>query len=140
MNKKKLMSKFIETNPDDVVNFGDKSWYDLSIEHNGKLFLCKFFKIPSGCQITVNNRYIWQILKGKPGFKTISGVSKFIDGKDSREHVKLAILVNNTSQVRKWINECEMEFVNSYTDIFGARMCEIEKLPVQIEALGQKMD
>lgn len=133
--KKALMEPFIKEYPTSEVTFVKGKWYDCEIKHNGKLYLCRFYRLPNNCQMTVNNRYIWQILNGRPGIKTMPGVEKFIDGKDSRAHIKVALIVNNKAQIRRWINECEMEFVDSYMDIYGAKMCDIEKLVNQISAL-----
>ena len=134
---KEYMEPFIKHYSDAKVTFPKKKFYDCEIEYNNKLYLLTFFKIPKGCRITVNNRYIWQILNGKSGLVTVKGVEKFIDGKDNRKHIKVAVLVNNTLPVRRWINECDMEFVDVYSNIYGSRMVELEKLINQIDALKE---
>lgn len=131
---KAWMKTFMET-VDATVEFPKKKWYDCEITYKGRLYLCRFYRIPKNCQITVNNRYIWQIINGRPGIVTVPRVEKLIDGKDPRPHVKVAVIVNNVGPIRRWINECEMEFVDPYTDIYGAKMIDLDKFPAQIEAL-----
>lgn len=136
--KKKILAwlaDFMKENPEAQISFVKKSWYDCEILYKGKLLLCCFYKLPKNCQMTINNKYIWQILNGTSNFKTFSGVERLIDGRDPRKHVRVGIIVNNTQKIRRWINECEMEFVDPYTDIYGAKVCDLDKLSNQFMAL-----
>lgn len=102
--------------------------YDLVIED--KKYLIKLLGIPSYSEVQVNNIVTWEIKYGagknpgkvQPFKKYAQGIEGFMNMKTNTNELKVCILCPEAKKITKYINECEIVFVNHKTNVYGIRL------------------
>ena len=119
MNKK-VYQKFIDEGYN--VKPSDDKIYDFIVLEDEPIYV-KIFKAPRMANITINNKYMWQILDGKKQMRFVHKTERFMNDNKKRK----VILFLSVSNLRKWINECEMIQITPEVDIYGARIVALNR-------------
>lgn len=122
----KLKEKNIEYTLTNAVNTN----YDYVLELNDKKYLIKMLGIPSFAEVQINNFVTWEIKFGagknpgkvQPFKKFAQGIEGFMNLEPSVNEIKVVILSPDAKKIVKYINECEIVFVNSKTNVYGVRV------------------
>lgn len=107
--------------------------FDILFETRGNIYLVKMISNYSNNEICINSALKWQIranamdnsmrmLEGIEGLMTMKA-------KDIKKKIrKVFVVYPNAHSLLKYINECEMIFVEPETDVYGATVVTYNKL------------
>lgn len=107
-----------------------KGLYDLKIYNDNVTILAKIINIPYNAEVQINNKYTYEIKYGagdtpgkvQPYSKYLTNIKEFINLETDKNEIKVFIASPSPKKIVKWINECEIVFVNCYTDVYGVRV------------------
>lgn len=108
----------------------DISFYDYTLEVNDRTFLIKLLYVPNYSEVQINNVVTWEIKFGagknpgkvQPFKKLATGIEGFMNYKPDNKEIKVVVITPNAKKITKYINECEIVFVDSKTNVYGARV------------------
>lgn len=125
VEEKKLVNYYLRKSDDPA--------YDIYFETKNNIYFIKIVYNFSNAEICINNAVKWETRTSPMDNKT-----KFIEGIDSlmikkfdsikKKVNKLYIVYPNAHSILKYINECEMIFVDEKTDCYGANVITYQKL------------
>jgi hypothetical protein len=141
VQKKKLKTNLIEylkKSNMTYVESSSKELYDLKIITNDKTFYVKFVIIPSYSEIQINNQSTWEVKYGagdkvgkvQPHKRYLSEIISFMRNDFEENCQKIVIFSPTPKKIVKYLNENEIDFVTSNTDVYGARITSIGKYDV----------
>ena len=124
--QKKLNEKNI---PYQLLN-SKKAEYDYELLIEDKKYLIKMLGIPAYSEVQINNIVTWEIKFGagknpgkvQPFKKQAQGIEGFMNLKTNNNEIRVVILSPDAKKITKYINECEIVFVNSKTNVYGVRV------------------
>lgn len=104
--------------------------YDYKLTIDEKIFLIKILYVPSYSEVQINNINTWEIKYGagkalgkvQPFKKLATNITKFMNYKPNNNEQKIVIICPNAKKITKYINECEIVFVDSKTNVYGAKV------------------
>lgn len=104
--------------------------YDYELIIDNKKYLIKMLGIPQYSEVQINNFVTWEIKYGagknpgkvQPFKKYAHGIEGFMNLKTDGTDQKVVILSPEAKKITKYINECEIVFVNSKTNVYGTRV------------------
>ncbi len=105
----------------------NNSAYDALIKIKDSSFLIKTLAVPQNAEIVINNRTTWELRygagnnpgKAQPYKQYIPAIIPFMNYESDIDHRKVLIVSPKPKKVVKWINECEMIFVDPKTNVYG---------------------
>lgn len=125
-----IQQEFAKNNLEYKLFKSDKSFYDYTLNVNDKTFLIKLLYVPSYSEVQINNVVTWEIKFGagktpgkvQPFKKLATGIETFMNFKPENKEIKVVIVSPTAKKITKYINECEIVFVDSKTNVYGARV------------------
>lgn len=128
-NFKKIIDKFASLGY--IVTFNQNNVYDMTIEKDNQKTFVKVIFNPKRDEINVNSKEYFQLNHGvvssrKKGEK-IEGVYDLLRLK-VKDEKKLYLIYPSSKRLMKVLNECEMDFIDNNTDIYGAKMWQFDQL------------
>ena len=124
--QKKLVEKNIEYQ---LFNAKNQN-YDYELLIDDKKYLIKMLGIPAYSEVQINNIVTWEIKFGagknpgkvQPFKKQAQGIEGFMNLKPTNGEIRVVIISPDAKKITKYINECEIVFVNSKTNVYGVRV------------------
>lgn len=112
------------------------SSYNYIIKNEQITFLVKLINIPQYAEIQINNKTTWEIKygagntlgKAQPYSKYLKDITTFVNLQPSNNEIKVVIASPHPKKMVKWINECEIVFIDPYTDVYGLRLISYKDL------------
>lgn len=112
-----------------LVNSNNNN-YDYELTINDKKYLIKMMGLPSYSEVQINNVTTWEIKFGagknpgkvQPFKKYAQGIEGFMNLKTQENEIRVVILSPDAKKITKYINECEIVFVNHKTNVYGVRV------------------
>lgn len=107
-----------------------KDTYDIDLKINDKHYVIKILIVPEYSEIQINSRVTWEVKygagntpgKAQPHRRYLTEISEF-QKKDFDENIIKLVLINpKPKKIVKYINECEIIFVKSSTDVYGSKI------------------
>lgn len=107
-----------------------KDIYDIDLKINDKHYVIKILIVPEYSEIQINSRVTWEVKygagntpgKAQPYKRFLTEISEF-QKKDFDENIIKLVLINpRPKKIVKYINECEIIFVKSSTDVYGSKI------------------
>ena len=104
--------------------------FDVKLYINSNLYYIKFLNVPTYSEIQINNKTTWELKygakdhpgKAQPHKRYLSEISSFL-GTDFGDNInKIIIVFPKPKKIVKYINESEIIFVNSKTNLYGTRI------------------
>lgn len=92
--------------------------------------IVKILFLNSSDELVVNSKYKWQINHNmRPGAipsdsSMVSGIKNFVDV----DKKKIVIIYKDCYNIKKYINECEMIFVDETTDCYGVNFIKFKNV------------
>lgn len=125
-----ICKKLTEQNIDFTIDNSNNQIYDYKLLVNDKTFLVKLLGIPSYAEIQINNVTTWEVKygagknpgKAQPFRKYVHGIESFMNLKTQENEIRVVVLTPNAKKITKYINECEIVFVTSKTNVYGIRV------------------
>lgn len=122
-----LFLGYLEKNPDFKFEEVSKREFDYVFETYRFKYLIKVVPNFNNQEITVNNSVKWQLRKSfrDESIRYVNGIEPLMRldvQNDTKIVKKLYIVYPNARSLLKYINECEMEFVHSDTDVYGTNI------------------
>ena len=104
--------------------------FDAKLNINSTHYYIKFLNIPAYSEIQVNNKTTWELKygakdqpgKAQPHKRYLSELSSFLGTDFGKNINKIIIVFPKPKKIVKYINESEIIFVNSKTDLYGTRI------------------
>lgn len=104
--------------------------YDYELVIENKKFLIKMLGIPPYSEVQINNFVTWEVKFGagknpgkvQPFKKYAQGIEGFMNLKSNDNEQKVVIFTPDAKKITKYINECEIVFVNSKTNVYGTKV------------------
>lgn len=122
-----LFLGYLDKNPDFKFEEVSKREFDYIFETYRFKYLIKVVPNFNNQEITVNNSVKWQLRKSfrDESLRYVNGIEPLMRldiQNDTKKVKKLYIVYPNARSLLKYINECEMEFVHSDTDVYGTNI------------------
>lgn len=110
--------------------------YDYIIKNESTTFIAKLIKIPEYSEIQINNKTTWEIKygagntvgKAQPYKKYLKEIEPFMNLDVENSITKVVIATPKPKKMVKYINECEIVFVNPHTDVYGVKLISLNDL------------
>ena len=110
--------------------------YDYIIKNESTTFIAKLIKIPEYSEIQINNKTTWEIKygagntvgKAQPYKKYLKEIVPFMNLDVENSITKVVIATPKPKKMVKYINECEIVFVNPHTDVYGVKLISLNDL------------
>ena len=104
--------------------------HEIDLKINNHHFAIKVILVPAYSEIQVNNRSTWEVKYGagntpgkvQPHKRYLTEVSSFMRRDFDEGIEKIVIFSPKPKKIVKYINECEIVFVDAKTDVYGARI------------------
>lgn len=104
--------------------------YDYKVTIQDKVYFVKILGIPNYAEVQINNVTTWEIKygagknpgKAQPFKKYAHGIESFMHFKPTEGETRVVVLTPNAKKITKYINECEIVFVTSKTNVYGVRV------------------
>ena len=103
--------------------------YDIDLKIKNQLYLIKFLNVPNYSEIQINNKTTWEIKYGAgniPGkvqpHKRYANIASFMNLECRNNEIKVVIIIPDAKKITKYINECEIVFVNHQTNVYGTKV------------------
>lgn len=121
------------------IESSNKELYDIKVITNSTIFYVKFVIVPSHSEIQINNQSTWEVKYGagnqigkvQPHKRYLSEIVAFMKTVyEEKNSQKVVIFSPTPKKIVKYINENEIDFVNSTTDVYGARITSIGKYSI----------
>ena len=104
--------------------------FDYKLTILDKVYLIKLLGIPSYAEVQINNVTTWEVKYGagknpgktQPFKKYVHGIEDFMNYKQNENEIRVVVLSPNAKKITKYINECEIVFVTSKTNVYGVRV------------------
>ncbi|MCM1259415.1 MAG: hypothetical protein NC182_00535 [Prevotella sp.] len=111
---------------------GNQQFYDLYLELQGSVYYIKFLLLPSYSEVQINNRTTWEVKYGagktpgkvQPKKRYLTEIVDFMKADIESTAQKIVILSPKPKKIVKYINESEIVFVKSTTDVYGAHLID----------------
>ena len=108
----------------------NKDIYDIDLTINYKHYVIKIVIIPEYSEIQINSKETWEVKYGagntpgkvQPHKRYLNEISTFQKTNFPNNEIKLILFSPKPKKIVKYINECEIIFVNSSTDVYGSRI------------------
>ena len=99
-----------------------------------KKFLIKFIKSEKYAEVSINNKTTFEIKYGgsndpgkpHPYHKFVPGLNKFMN--EPTDYIKVIVIVPKPKKIVRWVNENEIEFVTSSSNVYGAKVIAFDDL------------
>lgn len=125
-----LSKKLNSENIDYELTNANNTAYDYQLKLNDKVYLVKLLGIPSFAEVQINNVTTWEVKYGagknpgktQPFKKYVHGIESFMNLKPQENEIRVVVLTPNAKKITKYINECEIVFVSSKTNVYGVRV------------------
>lgn len=113
-----------------------KECYYLEVKNKNITFIIKLITIPEFAEIQINNQTTWEIKygagskigKSQPYSKYLKNINDFMNFPVNNQQIKVVIVSPAPKKIVKYINECEIEFVTPYTNVYGTRLISYKNL------------
>ena len=114
-----------------MIEEGMKPYYDIKAIKDDKISFIKVIYNFKKNEINVNSKKYFQLNSGvvssrKKG-KKLEKVYDLIEMKVNDTEEKIYLVYPSSSRLLKVLNECEMQFIDENTDIYGTKMIEFVK-------------
>lgn len=109
---------------------------DFIVERNdNKKFYIKLIVMPNYSEIQINSKATWEVKygagntvgKAQPKKRYLNEVRDFMNTTINDSDQKIVIFTPDPKKIVKYINECEIVFVKSSTDVYGAKIYSLNK-------------
>ncbi len=108
----------------------DKDIYDIDLKINDKHYVIKIVIVPDYSEIQINSKETWEVKYGagntpgkvQPNKRYLNEISTFQKTNFPNDEIKLVLFSPKPKKIVKYINECEIVFVNPSTDVYGSRI------------------
>lgn len=139
IKKKKLINKIINyfknANIEHKLEINNNDIFDIDLIINEKHYLIKIVIIPAYSEIQINNKSTWEVKYGagntpgkvQPHKRYLNEIVNF-QNNDFNGAKKVVIFSPKPKKIVKYINECEIVFVNSKTDVYGTNIISENQL------------
>ncbi len=125
-----IVAKLTEASIPHQLTKSNNNLYDFELVIEDKKYLIKLLGIPSYSEVQINNVTTWEIKFGagkNPGkvqpFKRYAqGIEGFMNLVTKQNEQRVVILSPDAKKITKYINECEIVFVNSKTNVYNVRV------------------
>ena len=125
-----IQREFIKNNIEYKLCKSNQSFYDYDLNINDKSYLIKLLYVPSYSEVQINNVTTWEIKFGagknpgrvQPFKKLATGIEDFMNHKPDGKTIKVVVVSPNAKKITKYINECEIVFVDYKTNVYGTRV------------------
>lgn len=109
--------------------------FDIDLKINNRRFIIKVVIIPAYSEVQINNKATWEIKYGagntpgkvQPHKRYLTEIIQF-QNNEFIDATKVIIFSPKPKKIVKYINECEIVFVNSKTDVYGSRIISERQL------------
>ena len=134
VKKKKLIEKFEnylkKSKKDYSFKVLNKDIYDIDLTISNKKYVIKIIIIPEYSEVQINSKETWEVKygagntpgKAQPHNRYLNEVSTFQKTNFPDKSIKLILFSPKPKKIVKYINECEIVFVNPSTDVYGSRI------------------
>lgn len=142
IKKKKLEENLIEFLNKEKLPFKDnKSKSDLFdiqvVKENINIYI-KLIIVPNYSEIQINNRATWEVKYGagdtvgkvQPHKRYLTEIVSFMNKNFGENTKKLVIFSPTPKKIVKYLNENEIDFVKSTTDVYGANVTSFGKYDI----------
>lgn len=104
--------------------------YDIDLSINNKKYVIKIVIVPEYSEIQINSKETWEVKYGagnnpgkiQPHKRYLNEISTFQKTNFPNGEIKLILFSPKPKKIVKYINECEIVFVNSSTDVYGSKV------------------
>ena len=125
-----LSKKLCSENIEHKIENSNNSIYDYKLTISDKVYLVKLLGIPSYAEVQINNVTTWEVKYGagknpgktQPFRKYVHGIESFMNFKPEENEIRVVVLTPTAKKITKYINECEIVFVSSKTNVYGVRV------------------
>lgn len=112
------------------LNILKKDICDIDLKINNKHYVIKILIVPEYSEIQINSRVTWEVKygagntpgKAQPYRRFLTEVSEFQKKDFDENMIKLVLISPKPKKIVKYINECEIIFVKSSTDVYGSKI------------------
>lgn len=119
-------------------NKNKSSEYDLRVLKENKIIYIKLVIIPNYSEIQINNKSTWEVKYGagdsigkvQPHKRYLTEIVQFMNKDFGEVSKKLIIFSPTPKKIVKYLNENEIDFVKSTTDVYGANITSYEKYDI----------
>lgn len=133
IQKKKIikdLESFSKNNQLNVQPSINRSAYDLAITNQQITFLVKIVIIPSFSEIQINNVSTWEVKYGagekagkvQPHKRYLTEIIPLMKYEAKTTEQKVFIFSPSPKKIVKYVNENEIDFVTSTSNVYGARI------------------
>lgn len=117
------------------LSYSENDIFDINLKINNFNFVIKIVTIPSFSEIQINNKATWEVKYGagntpgkvQPHKRYLTEIINF-QNIELADSIKVVIFSPKPKKIVKYINECEIIFVNSKTDVYGTRIISDNQL------------
>ena len=104
--------------------------YDIDLKINDNKYVIKIVIVPEYSEIQINSKETWEVKYGagntpgkvQPHKRYLNEISTFQKTSFPNGEIKLILFSPKPKKIVKYINECEIVFVNPSTDVYGSRI------------------
>lgn len=115
--------------------------YDIDLVINENNFVIKIVIVPEYSEIQINSKETWEVKYGagntpgkvQPHKRYLNEVSSFQKTNFPDNKIKLILISPKPKKIVKYINECEIVFVNPSTDVYGSRIITEDNFVVLVK-------
>ncbi len=117
-------------NEEYTLTYLENDTHEIDLKINNHHFAIKVVLVPAYSEIQINNQSTWEVKYGagntpgkvQPHKRYLTEVSSFMRRDFDEDIEKIVIFSPKPKKIVKYINECEIVFVNAKTDVYGARI------------------
>lgn len=138
---KKLYTYLVKSQKSFQLNVtkSDKIDFELTVEE--KRYIAKILVVPAYSEIQINNRSTWEVKYGagntvgktQPHRRYLNEIVAFQNLDAEEGTTKIVIITPKPKKIVKYINECEIVFVNSKTDVYGSTIISDTQLAIFVK-------
>ena len=146
LNINKILDDFVEL--DDVNNSYERNFkfksqyknlYDYLLKTKNFDYYIKIVQNHNLNEITVNSSVKWYVRKNaKKGFY-LADIEPFIrmnfNSEDKKIVRKIILVYPESNSLLRYINDCELEFITPYTEIYGCYVMTYKQLSEQLDLI-----
>ncbi len=133
IQKKKIIKDLESFSKNNQLNYqpsSNKDVYDLAITNKEITFLVKIVIIPSFSEIQINNVSTWEVKYGagekvgkvQPHKRYLTEIIPLMKYDAKQAEQKVFVFSPNPKKIVKYVNENEIDFVTSTSNVYGARI------------------
>lgn len=142
IKKKKLKENLIEFLNKEKLTFKDNKsnsdLFDIQVTKDMLTIYIKLIIVPNYSEIQINNKATWEVKYGagdavgkvQPHKRYLTEIVSFMNKEFGENTKKLVIFSPNPKKIVKYLNENEIDFVKSTTNVYGANVTSFGKYDI----------